>query len=156
MVDRDLHGNVHNVIGKSVVIDEPLRRKHAVRKFRYFSTSPAVGVLDYLVDVPVEFGKPITVDYFVDAQRTGAVRCNLGTEVASSFTFRPNLGQHEPEQVIVDLAAGHQLDRRDNDPLLEYFPEGTARSWSPATDIDMMGKAGRVAHEFVLPENWSD
>ena len=77
----------------------------------------------------------------------GGVGGDLGAEVAGRLVLGADLRQHQPEDVGHDLAAAHQLDRRDDDPFLEHLAEGADAGRRSAADVDVMGQVGDVAEQ---------
>ena len=67
-----------------------------------------------------------------------------------------NLGEHEVEDVLDDLATLYQLYPRNDDTFLEHLPECADRRGRAAADIHVVGKAGGVADQLPFVVNWAD
>ncbi len=86
----------------------------------------------------------------------GRVGRDLGPEVAGRLVLRPDLGEDQPEDVVDDLAARDDLDRRDDHALLEHLLEGTDRGRRTAADIDVVGEVRHVADEQAVDVDGRD
>ncbi len=125
IINSDFDLEIYDVLGESVIVDEAFGRKFAGWKFRYFCFGPARRVLDDFVNIAVKLVETIAVDDFADSYCASSIGSDLGTEISGGFSFRPDLRQDEPEQVIIDFVFRHQFDGRDDDAFLEDFFERT-------------------------------
>ena len=148
--DLDACVQVHRLVGVAVGVDEALGLVDAVRKRRELGTRAALGVLEQLLHRRADRLEAVPLDESLYAADAGRIGGDLGAEVSRRLVLRPDLRQHEPEDVVDDPAVPHELDGRDDHAFLEDLAERADRRGRAAADVDVMCEVRDVAEQLAL------
>ena len=81
------------------------------------------------------------------------VRGDLRPEVPGRLVLRADLRQDQVEDVVDDRPGRDDLDRRDDDALLEDLAERADRGGRAAADVDVMGQVGDETEQLPVREH---
>ena len=129
--DRDAGAELDRLVGVAVGVDGSLGLVRPVRQRRELGAGAPLGVGDELVDRREHDVAPVPRDERLDAANARGVRGDLRAEVAGRLVLRADLREEQAEDVVHDLPAADELDRRDDDALLEDLAERADDAGAP-------------------------
>src|SRR3990172_8529259 len=100
--------------------------------------------------------EPMSRDDLAEALLAGSLRSELRVEVPSPFVRGAHVAQEEVEDGLVEAPAFVQLDRRDDDALLDQLFGQRHRARRDASDVRVMGAGGDEADEGTPQEYGRD
>ena len=92
-------------------------------------------------------GPAVAVDHLLQAALAGAARGDLGGEVAPALVGRAGVPAEEGNDLCVHLAGAHELERRDDEALLEELRRARQGAGRHAADVGVMRAVGHEADE---------
>ena len=141
--DRDLHADHLRL--DAVVIEVVLVRIRAGRQLRKRSARTRLGVREQRFDRGLHHAGTEALEQFFDTPHADQVRGDLRFHVAVAMAGRARVEQDDIEDVLPQLARGHQLDRRKAKAFLKNARAvGALAAGDLAADVGMVG---RVRHE---------
>ena len=149
-VDLDPGPEAHGLVGVAVVVDGALGLVRPRLELRDLRPHAPLRVLEQLLHRREERLAPVAVGQRRDPPHTRRVGRDLGPEVAGRLVLRADLGEDQAEDVVDDLAARDDLDRRDDHALLEHLLERADRRRRAATDVDVMREVRHVAEQHAV------
>ena len=149
-VDHHARHQTHRLIGEPVVVDVTFGLVLPLRQLRQFRPRAPIRVGDEFVHVEVHRLRTVAFEQRRQPPHPGVVGRELSPEVARRLALGPNLGNHQPEDVVHDLSRLHQLHRRDDHPFLVDFPESAHTRRGPTADVHVVGQIGEIAVNLAL------
>ena len=117
--DGDGDGDGDGLVGEAVVVHDVAEGVVAVGQGADGGAGEALGVVEEGGLVLVDDGPAVAVDHLLQAALAGAAGGDLCGDVAAALVGRAGVAAEEGDDLLVDLAGADELQRRDDEALLE-------------------------------------
>ena len=155
-IESDANGEVHRPVRHAVVVEPALGLEGAGRQLRDLRPGALLGVVEDVLGVELHGIQSVAVEHRGEAAHPQVVRRNLCPQIARHLLLRAHVGEDHLPQAGVDLAPGHELHHRENDPLLVGLAEGADARRRPAAHVHVVADVGEVSHQLAAVEDGGD
>ena len=145
--DGDGDGDGDRLVGEAVVVHDVAEGVVAVGQGADGGAGEALGVVEEGGLVLVDDGPAVAVDHLLEAALAGAAGGDLGGEVAAALVGRAGVAAEEGDDLLVDLAGADELERRDDEALLEELGRAGEGAGGHAADVGVVCAVGDEADE---------
>ena len=126
------------LVGEAVVVHDVAEGVVAVGQGADGGAGEALGVVEEGGLVLVDDGPAVAVDHLLEAALAGAAGGDLGGKVAAALVGRAGVTAEEGDDLLVDLAGADELQRRDDEALLEELGRAGEGAGGHAADVGVV------------------
>ena len=152
--DRHLGPDRIDLVLDAVVFHDVFKPVAAVRDLGDLGAHAPLGIVHERVNVRAEGFRAVLAGEIRHALLAEVGRGDEGAEVAVVVAGRPDVGEHQPPDVVDVLAGADDLDGRNAKPLVEHFRRFAGEAGrGHASDLADVADRDREADQRVLDED---